>query len=79
MNGQESFICVRAVSSDEDTEDKGNFPVRFRREENYSEWKPALTGERKLVLITIFDRKTFCVITVKPVLRGHPRGIVYAT
>ena len=27
----------------ESSQDKGNFPVRSRPEENYPEWKPALT------------------------------------
>ena len=41
-NGQGSFLCVRALAPTESSQDKGNFSVRSRPEENYPEWKPVL-------------------------------------
>ena len=41
LGKQESFLCVRAISSDREL--TRNFPVRSRPEENFPKWKPALS------------------------------------
>ena len=43
-NGQGSFLCVRAISSDRELTRQRKIPVRSRPEENYPEWQPALKG-----------------------------------
>ena len=46
ITGQESFLCVieaLPVVPTESSQDKGNFLVRSRPEENHPEWKPALS------------------------------------
>ena len=43
-----SFVLEPLVPI-ESSQDKGNFPVRSRPEENFPEWKPALKVRRILI------------------------------